>query len=61
VPFTWYWEHVAVIPKMLVKIYAVKASLLADRGAIEGDPTDEINALRKVKLVVKGGTPYKRP
>jgi imidazolonepropionase-like amidohydrolase len=43
------------------KIYAVKASLLADLEAIDGDPTNENNALRKAKLVVKGGTLYKRP
>ena len=42
------------------KINAVKASLLADVEAIDGDPTNEINALRKAKLVVKGGTLYKR-
>ena len=29
--------------------------------SIERDPTKEINTLRKVKLVMKGGTLYKRP
>jgi hypothetical protein len=43
------------------KIDAVKAGLFADLGAVEGDPRKESNALREVKLVVKGGTLYKRP
>ena len=43
------------------KIGAVKAGLLADLIAVEGDPTKEINVLRKVKLVMKGGTLYNQP
>jgi imidazolonepropionase-like amidohydrolase len=43
------------------QIDAVKEGLLADLGALEREPTEEINVLRKVKLVVKGGTLYKRP
>jgi imidazolonepropionase-like amidohydrolase len=38
----------------------VKAGLLADLVAFERDPTNEINPLRKVKLVKKGGTLYNR-
>lgn len=43
------------------KIGAVKSGMLADLIAVEGDPTADIRALRKVKLVMKGGTLHKQP
>ncbi len=43
------------------KVGSIKKGLLADLIAVEGDPASDIKALRKVKLVMKGGTIYKQP
>jgi imidazolonepropionase-like amidohydrolase len=46
----------AAIFHLANRLGKVAPGYLADLVAVEGDPTREISALRRVRLVVKGGT-----
>jgi imidazolonepropionase-like amidohydrolase len=51
----------ARVLKMESQIGSVTPGLLADLVAFEGDPTKDIAALRRVRLVMKNGVVYKQP
>ena len=42
------------------KIGGVRPGMFADLVALEGDPTKDVGALRRVKLVMKGGLVYRQ-
>ena len=46
---------------MADKIGSIKPGLLADIIAVEGDPTKDVGAFRKVRFVMKGGVVYREP
>ena len=43
------------------RVGTIRPALLADLVAVEGDPSTDISALRRVRLVMKGGTVHRRP
>ena len=50
----------ARVLRMENQIGMVKQGLFADLVAFDGDPTKDVSALRRVKLVMKNGTVYKQ-
>ncbi len=46
---------------LAARLGRIKPGLLADLVAVEGDPTNDMKAMRQVKLVMKGGVLYRQP
>ena len=51
----------ARVLKLEAKVGAIKPGLRADLVAVEGDPTRDIKAVRKVRLVMKDGAFHREP
>jgi imidazolonepropionase-like amidohydrolase len=51
----------AQIIRMQDQLGRIRANFLADLVAVDGDPTQNIQAVRDVRFVMKGGVIYKRP
>jgi imidazolonepropionase-like amidohydrolase len=49
------------IVRMGDKVGSIRSGMLADLVAVAGDPTANIQALRKVYFVMKDGVVYKKP
>jgi ankyrin repeat protein len=51
----------AKIIRMQEQLGRIRPNLLADLVAVPGDSTENIQAIREVRFVMKGGVVYKRP